>query len=424
MGMLPDYTEQMPGGTGRLVIGACQEAIAAALANRVRTGLAALATAAAVATMVLVVSGLDGVARYARETGERSFGSDTFVIAQLATAQLSRRQLEERLARNPPIRRSDTRFLDRVAGDRVRYAPTAQRSAEVVAGNRAFENAAVNGTTFALPDIRVIDVAEGRFFAEVETTQAAQVAVIGADLADALFPSRSAIGQRVRMAGRAFEVIGTVARQGQAGGVSLDRYVYIPLGAFERAFGSPATLQVFARAPTGGDAAIAESRAYASMRARRQLAPGDADTFDIITPEAARTFVLQLATRISAAALPLSLMALLAAVVVVTNTVLVSVTQRTREIGIRRAVGAPRAQILAEVLAESVLTAVLGGLAGIAAAAALLAGASSAFGIALNPSWTTTMMAGAAAAATGLVAGYVPARMAAGLDVVAAMRTE
>jgi putative ABC transport system permease protein len=306
----------------------------------------------------------------------------------------------------------------------VIYAPTAQRSAEVVAGNLRFENAAINGTTANLPDIRVIEVGEGRFFNDPEVTQAAQVAVIGADVADALFPRRSALGQRLRLAGRGFDVVGVVVRQGQAGGVTLDRYVYIPLGAYERAFGSVGSLQVFARAADGVESSRGEDRAYASMRARRQLAPGEADTFDIITPEAARNFVLQVASRIGAAALPISVMALLAAVVVVANTVLVSVTQRTRDIGIRRAVGAPRAQILTEVLAESVLTAVIGGVAGLVGAAGALAVASSASGLALTPSNASVATAFLAAMLTGLVAGYFPARKAARIDVVAALRSE
>jgi putative ABC transport system permease protein len=403
---------------------ACAEAIAAARSNALRSSLAALATAASVATIVLVVGALDGIERYARDTSVRAFGSDTFVVAQVASGQLSRRELADRLARNPPIRRADARFLDRLADGRVIYAPTAQRSGDVVAGNRRFEAAAVNGTTSTLPDIRLIDVGEGRFFSSIETGNAAQVAVLGADVADALFPAGPAVGERVRIAGRAFDVVGVVLRQGQAGGVSLDRYVYIPLPAFERAFGSAPSLQLFARAAGGSDASSAEGRAYASMRARRQLGPGDPDSFDVITPDAARTFVLRIAERIGAAAFPISFMALLAAVVVVANTALVSVAQRTRDIGIRRAVGAPRTQILIEVLAEAVLTALVGGGIGILAAVMILTLASGIAGVPLHTTADTAAAALAAAAATGLVAGYVPARKAACIDVISALRTE
>lgn len=402
---------------------AAMEAVAAASANRLRTALAALATAAAVFTIVVVVSGLDGVARYARETGARTFGSETFVIAQLS-GQLSRRQIEEKLARNRPIRRADTRFLERVSDDVVIYAPTAQRGGQVAAGSRTLDNAAITGTTATLPYIRVIELGEGRFFSDSEEKLAAQVAVIGADVADALFPGTTALGNRMRMAGRGFEVVGVVARQGQAGGVTLDRYVYVPIAAYERAFGSPGSLQVFARAGHGVDASRGEDRATVAMRARRQLAPGQENTFDIVTPDGARSFVLQLASRIGAAALPISLMALLAAIVVVTNTVLVSVAQRTRDIGIRRAVGAPRGQILTEVLAESMLTSAIGGTAGVILASAVLALASSAFGFSLVPNAATVTAAFGAAAATGLVAGYFPARQAARIDIIAALRSE
>jgi putative ABC transport system permease protein len=406
------------------IVGACREAVAAARVNRLRTALAATATAAAVATIVVVISGLDGVARYAEETGARTFGSDTFVIAQIASGQLSRRALAERLARNPAIGRADTRFLDRVSEGLVLYAPTAQRTVQISAGGRVFENAALNGTTARLPDLRVIELDAGRFFSDTEVDQAAQVAVIGADVASALLPGRDPVGRLVRIAGRGFTVVGVVRRQGQASGVTLDRYVYIPLGAYERAFGSVGSLQVFGRTADGIEAHVGEDRAYASLRARRQLGPGEADTFDVITPQAARTFVLQLTSRVSAAAVPISLMALLAAVVVVANTVLVSVTERTREIGIRRAVGASRAQITMEVLVESVLTAALGGAIGVGAAVAALAAASSAVDIVLRPSLTTVGIAVAAAALTGLAAGFLPARKAARLDVIAALRLE
>jgi putative ABC transport system permease protein len=160
------------------------------------------------------------------------------------------------------------------------------------------------------------------------------------------------------------------------------------------------------------------------MRARRRLGPGEADTFDIITPEASRTFVAAVTQRVGAAGPPISLMALLAAGVVIANTTLVSVAQRTREIGIRRAVGAARSTILVETLAESALLATAGGILGLTAAVVVLWVASQALDTRLALEWTTALASLFAASASGIAAGWFPARRAAALEVVAALAQE
>jgi len=168
----------------------------------------------------------------------------------------------------------------------------------------------------------------------------------------------------------------------------------------------------------------AEGRARTTLRAKRALQPGVADTFDVLTPDAARSFVASLSQRIGAAAGPISLMALLAAIVVVTNTVLVSVTQRTREIGVRRALGARASQIVQEILAESLLLSIAGGLAGASAAWALLATLEYALELPLAVAPQTLAIALLAAAGSGVVAAWYPATRAVALDVVTAIRTE
>ena len=389
--------------------------------NPLRSTLGALAIAVAVATIVIVITALDGVRVYAETTTARTFGSDTFLIAQVASpGRISRRQLQEQLLRNPPITRAEIAFLSRFARDRVIYAPNAQTRADVTRAERQFDDASVTGTTATIADIRDINIVEGRFFRADEDRAGAQVAVIGADVVDALFAPGSPIGQPIRIAGRRFEVIGV---QGRVGSGGLDRYVWIPFRAYERAFGSPRSLQVFARSPAGAPAE-AEDHARVSLRAGRSLRPGADDNFDLLAPEAARGFVANLSGRIGAAAAPISLMALMAAIVVVTNTVLVSVTQRTRDIGVRRAIGARRDQIVGEILAESILLALGGGLAGIAAAVLLMAALGAVVPIPLNASPQTLGVALLAAAGSGVAAGWYPAVRATRLDVIAALRSE
>lgn len=402
-----------------------RQGAAALTAYPLRSALGALAIAVAVATIVTVVTALEGVRLYAEATTARTFGSDTFVVAQVAGAsRVSRRELQEQLARNPPIRRAEVRFLERYADDVVVYAPSAQTRAEIAAAGRTVEDATVTGTSASLADIRDLNLDRGRFFLPSEDLAGDAVTVIGAGIADALFPASEAVAQAVRISGRRFTIIGVQARQGSAGAGSLDKYVWIPIRAYERAFGAPRTLQIFGKAGPGYTPVDGEARARASLRARRGLQPGASDTFDVLTPDAARGFVANLSQRIGAAAGPISLMALLAAIVVVTNTVLVSVTQRTREIGVRRAVGARAGRIVREILAESLLLTFIGATAGALFAWLLLAALQYALDLPLRVAPQTLVMALAAAAGSGIIAAWYPASRAAALDVVAALRAE
>ncbi len=400
------------------------EAGATIRSRPLRALLAGLAMAAAVATTAIVQTALNGLAVAAREASARAFGSDAFVVAKVASGNLSRRELALKIERNPDITRTDVRFLEGVADGRVLYAATAQRSADVAAGSRKFENATVNGTQAALFDIRDVGITIGRPFTRDEERAGAQVVVVGHGIVDALFPATDPLGATLRVGNRAFTVVGVQAAQGTAGGTSLDRYLWMPIVAFERTFGPTGSLQVFARAADVAQTTAGEDRAHVSMRARRHLSPAAPDTFDIITPEASRSFVATITQRIGAAGPPIAFMALLAAIVVVTNTTLVSVTQRTRELGIRRAVGATRRAILIETLAESTLIAVAGGVVGLAAAFVIVSGASRALGLPLALESMTMMGSLLASAASGVAAGWYPARRAVSLDVITALRQE
>jgi putative ABC transport system permease protein len=408
-----------------VIVDAVREAARTCRGNPLRSSLGALAIAFAVATVGVVVSALDGLSAFTRETTAKAFGSETFVIARIGSpGQMSRKELQNKLERNLPIRRADFRFLAGNAGDRVRYAPSAQRAADVVAGSRKLERVSVTGTTSSLVQIRDLEIGSGRFFQQFDDDHGSQVAFIGAEVASVLFPTADPLGREIRIAGRGFEIIGVQARIGSSGGATLDRYVWIPLTAFERIFGVPDSLQVFARPAKGLDIQSAEDQAGNSLRARRRLQPGVPDNFDVLLPDAARSLVTTIGSRVGVAAFPISAMALLAAIVVVTNTTLSSVRQRIREIGVRRAVGATRGQIVLEVLSESTLVSLAGGTVGIVVVILLVRTVSGLAGLSVAVHPVTMVIALLAAAFSGVAAGLYPARRASSGSVVDAMRTE
>lgn len=401
------------------------QAFAVVREYRLRSALGGLAMAAAVIALAGISTGLEVLEAFAVRTAARTIGSDVFTVSQVGPrGSLGRRELARKLERNLAITRADARFLDAHGDDLVIYAPSARRIVDVTSIQGKLDSTPITGTTSVITKIQELVLAEGRFFSEDESRRGVAVAVIGEEVRAACFPNGRAVGGTLRLAGRAFRVVGVQEPLGQLGGQSQDRNVWIPLAAFERTFGPAPSLQLFAKSLTEGETIQAEDRARASLRARRSLYPGQEDTFDVVTPDAARSFVATLSRSLSSAALPISFMSLLAAFVVITNTTLVSVAQRTREIGIRRAVGASRSNISAEVLAESLIVSVLGALAGLVFVAALAAIASKVLDLPLSLAPMTLIRSLLMATVAGLLSGALPAVRAARADVLNALRAD
>jgi len=413
-------------GTGRTALGnAFGIAVDTLWSHKLRSALTVLGIVIGIAAVVLVGATLEVVRTTAVRTTTQTFGADTFVIAQVASiGDLSRKELADKLRRNPEIYRREAQELGARLRETTRTAATLQAVADVKAGNRTFLAATVLGSDAAIQDIRDIRMENGRFFTEEESRRAAAVAVIGWDLADELFPFGSPLGKQVRIRGRTFTVIGTQEKQGSSFGSSLDRNVYLPLTAFEKIWGSRRSVTVFARPRDGMPFAAAREDARMALRLMRRLKPNAPDNFDILIPEAGRSFLARLAGIIGVAIVPISSVALIVAGIVVMNMMLVSVTERTREIGVRKSLGARNRDVLAQILFESALLTVLGGAAGLFLSYLGTIALSRAFEAPVTIPPGYAFMALGLSAAIGLGAGYYPARLAARMPPVEALRAE
>ncbi len=408
-----------------LLLESFAQAFAVVREYRLRSTLGALAMAAAVIALAGISTGLEVLESFAARATARSIGSDVFSVSRVGQrARLGRRELAKKLERNVAITRADARFLDAHGDDLVIYAPFAQRIVDITSVEGKLESVPIIGTTEAITRIQEMALSQGRFFSGDESVRGESVAVVGDEVYRACFPSGRALGATVRIAGRAFRVIGVQEALGQLGGQSQDRSVWVPLGAFERALGPAPSLQLFAKSKEEGETVHAEDRARATLRARRNLYPGQEDNFDVVAPAAARSFVATLSGSLSSASLPIALASLLAAFVVITNTTLVSVAQRTQEIGIRRALGARRVNIGAEVLAESLILSVIGALFGLAFVALLAAIASAVLGLPLSLAPATLIRSLLMASMAGLLSGALPAFRAARADVLISLRAD
>src|SRR5690349_10487421 len=391
-------------------------------AHKLRSFLTLLGVIIGVASVILVGSAIEGLGLYAEQSTAKAFGSESFMVAQIAaTGRLSRRDLFDKLKRNKPIRTDDVRFVEALAGEKVLFSPYRQHLSDVKRENMICEDSSVIGVSAAMANIRDIGVVDGRFFTDQEERSRAFVAVIGDTVRTTLFPGdASPIGQIIRVEGIEFTVIGVQERLGSSFGRDQDNSMYIPISAFNRMYGPGNGFALFGRPRPGSglnlDSALDETRVV--LRTRFHARPGQPDNFDVLTPDAIRGFIDQVLGMIAVIVVPVTLISLVVGGIVIMNIMLVSVTERTREIGIRKSLGARREDILMQVLIEAVVLAASGEAMGVALGAALTALIGQLFGLSMHITLGYVLLSLIVSTVVGVVSGWYPAARAARLDPV------
>jgi len=397
-------------------------------AHKLRSFLTLLGVIIGVASVIMVGAAIAGLGVYAEESTAKAFGSESFMVAQIAaTGRLSRRQYFDKIRRNKPIHNADARFLKSLNGDRVLYSPYRNHASDVKHANLTCEQTSIFGASADLAGIRDIGVVDGRFFTEQEDRSRAFVAVIGETIRSTLFPGESStLGQIIRIEGVEFTVIGVQEKLGSAFGRDQDNSIYIPISAFDRLYGPGTGFALFGRPKPGSGLSLEEALdlTRVALRTRFHARPGQDDNFDTLTPDAIRGFIDQLLSMVAAVVVPVTCISLVVGGIVIMNIMLVSVTERTHEIGIRKALGARHGDIMQQVLIEAVLLAMIGGGVGVAIGAMVTEILGRVFELSLHITLGYVALALGVSTIVGIASGWYPASRAAKLDPVVALRAE
>ena len=403
-------------------------AVAAIWAHKLRSALTLLGMIVGVTAFVVVVSLIEGFNRYVDEKiagiGAKSFTIQRFNpledFKDTDTIAAAQRRNKELTLDDYEYLKERTTLINKI-GAKARGTPV-----EVKRDTEVLEDVFVSGATANCVDIENRDVAEGRFLAESENESAARVAYVGADVANKLFPVGNAIGNEITIRGLPYRVIGIEVAKGTVFGIPQDNFIVIPLKTYAVNYGGlirQRSLYFIATSKTDDlfNDAVEESRFL--MRVRRKLGPSEKDNFGIVTPDAITGLRDRIFGTIFLVAMLVPGIALIVGAIVIMNIMLVSVTERTKEIGIRKSLGARQVDILKQFLVEAVTLAILGGAVGIFLAWVVGRVVTAVF-FPTYLSLFAILGALAASGGAGVASGIFPAWKAARLDPIEALRAD
>jgi putative ABC transport system permease protein len=399
-------------------------ALASILAHKLRSFLTLLGVIFGVATVIVVVSLVEGFNAYVDEKianiGTNAFSVQRFSIEDFSSVEV----LNAARRRNKDVTPDDLQALKNHGGFIKEAGGKAGSMADIKFGEEKLLNVQVKATTPNIADIENIEAEQGRYFLNIEEETRKFVCFIGSETAEKLFPTGNPLGQNIKIDGRSFQVIGVGKELGSAFGQTRDMYVAMPLSTFLSIYGTRRSISISVASTSPATYLDAVEEARTLMRIRRKLEPSEKDNFGIVTPSAINELRDKIFGTIQIAAIGVTSISLVIGGIVIMNIMLVSVTERTKEIGIRKSIGAKRGDILKQFLAESTSLALLGGAIGVFIAYSIAKLVAVGFGIPTTLPLVWVTIALAVSSSIGLISGVYPAWKAAKLDPIVALRAD